>query len=112
MPSAEMFYRLVDSDPVTEQDFWSLKARVEAGLQRMPPAAATEDECVIVGTSVYASAEEINALRNSVGPLRTKQVAVGSLSNSGVVKKTRGPGHHTWWRPSADSAWQDFVVQP
>jgi hypothetical protein len=108
--SDDAFYRLVDSDPVTERDFWSLKQRVDAGLQRMPPNAEGVDECILVGTSVYEDQETITRIRGSVGPLKKKLIAVGSLDNSGVVKRTRGDGHHTWWRPVEDEAWQLFEV--
>lgn len=111
MESFETFYRLVNSDPATEKDFWSVKRRVDAGLQRMPPGAAGEDECLLVGTSVYDSLASIESTRRSVGPLRSKLIAFGSPDGSGVVKKTRGPGHHTWWRPGDDEAWQNFTVE-
>lgn len=112
MASHETFFRLVDGSPVKEQDFWSLKQRVDAGLQRMPPQAMEEEECVLVGTSIFDDAEAVQNLRKAVGPLKRKRVAAGSLGGSGVVKKTRGPNHHTWWRPDGDEAWRDFVVQP
>ena len=109
MVSHETFYRLVDTDPVTEQDFFSHKQRVEAGLQR--PLRTPPDPCLAVGVSVFDAPERASQTQRAFGALRKKKLAAGSLAGSGVVKRTGDrPGHHTWWRPADDASWQNFVV--
>lgn len=108
MASDDTFYRLVSNDPVTEQDFWSYHQLLAAGKtqqrRRLP------DPCLAVGVSVFDTAENVGKTRRAFGALRKKRVASGSLSGSGVVKETAKDGHHTWWRPVGDEAWQGFVV--
>lgn len=104
-----VFYRLVDADPVTAQDFYSHKQRVDVGLDR--PQRTPPDPCLAVGVSVFDGFETANSTRQAFGALRKKQLAAGSLASSGVVKRTgERAGHHTWWRPADDTAWQSFVV--
>lgn len=111
VPSSDTFYRLVDDEPpVTEQDFWSYQQLVEAGLQR--PHRSPPDACMAVGVSVFDTEESAARTRRAFGALRKKALAAGSLSDSGVVKQTGKPGHHTWWRPVGDGAWQGFVMLP
>lgn len=108
MASTETFYRLVRSDPALEQDFWSYQQLLAAGLER--PRLRTPDPCIAAGVSVFATVEGVSNVRKAFGALRSMRVASGSLSGSGVVKETGRDGHHTWWRPVADEAWQGFVV--
>lgn len=108
MVSHDMFYRLVDSDPVREQDFWSYKQLLDAGIER--PRSTEPDSCMAVGVSVFDTRENADRVRGAFGALRRKHVASGSLDGSGVVKQTGRQGHHTWWRPVDDSVWRDFVV--
>lgn len=109
MSSSDVFFRLVDADPVVESDFWSLKRMIEEGRTR--PRSNDPDPCLAVGVSVFDSAEGASRIRSSFGAMRAKKVAAGSLSGSGVVKRTTlTEGHHTWWRPTSDVAWADFAV--
>lgn len=107
--SHDVFFRLIDADPVVESDFWSHKLRLDEGLDR--PRRNDPDPCLSVGVSVFDTADGANRARGAFGALRTKKVAAGSLAGSGVVKKTtRTEGHHTWWRPTGDVAWSNFAV--
>lgn len=109
VPSSDTFYRLVDSDPVSEQDFYSHKQRLELGLDR--PMRTPPDACLAVGVSLFDGVESATATQRAFGALRRKHLATGSLAGSGVVKRTGNrEGHHTWWRPASDVAWQDFAV--
>lgn len=105
------FFRLVSASPPNESDFWSHKARVDAGLDR--PRTGRVDECLAVGVSVFDEAESALTMKAAVPALRDRHIAAGSMDGSGVVKRTgKTDGHHTWWRPSGDLAWQGFEVQP
>ncbi len=106
--SSEVFYRLVDSDPVSEQDFWSYRQLLDAGLER--PRRSDPDPCLAVGVSIFDSPENAARVRGAFGALRSKRIAAGDLDGSGVVKQTGRRGHHTWWRPADDTAWQGFAV--
>lgn len=107
-PSNDTFFRLVDNEQVLEQDFWSHKQRVAAGLER--PRNNT-DPCLAVGVSLFDSETGAANVRDAFGALRRKKIASGSPSSSGVVRQTgKDASHHTWWRPSGDCAWQGFVV--
>lgn len=106
--SSDTFFRIV-ADPISEQDFWGHRALIEAQL--IPELRHAEDPCELEGVSVFDTAENAERIRKSNGRLRKLRVAAGSLSDSGVVKRTRtSAGHHTWWRPSEDVAWKNFEV--
>lgn len=110
-PSDAQFFRLVDSSEITEQDFWSHAERLEAGLDK--PRRRPPDPCMAAGVSVHDSQAAADKNRSAFGALRTKKIAAGDLQNSGAVKRTtNSPGHHTWWRPSGDAAWSNFMVIP
>lgn len=103
------FYRIVDEDPVSDSDFHNHHERAAAGIIRRN----WKDDCEAAGLSVIQSIDEANALRDSVGPMRSKKIAHGSLGGSGVMNATpsaRCPTHHTWWRPLGDQAWLTFSV--
>lgn len=106
--SHDTFYRLVDSDQVSEQDFWSYRQLLDAGVER--PRKTHPDPCMAVGVSVFDTPENANRVRGAFGALRSKRVAAGGLGGSGVVKQTGRKGHHTWWRRVDDTAWQGFAV--
>jgi hypothetical protein len=82
------YYRIVKSNPPTDDDF---RSYAELGLVRKGT-----DPCVLCGLSVYDTLEAaINARSNF--PILGDQIARGSLTDDhGKMKK--GRAHHwTWW---------------
>lgn len=107
-PSHEVFYRLVESAPPGEGDFWSHRELVAAGKQK---ARRNVDPCLAAGVSIFDSQGEAEKTRASVPALRDRLLATGSPSGSGVLKQTgHNKSHHTWWRPLLDEAWACFEV--
>jgi hypothetical protein len=101
-------YRIVDTEPPTERDFLSHPALVALG-ERAP--RNYPDECMAAGLSVFDSHGAAERTRQSVGPMRNKFIAAGSINNSGrIMQTTTKSEHHTWWRPASDAQWTNFQV--
>jgi hypothetical protein len=104
------FFRIVDAEPPVESDFWNHHERAAEG---MITRRTWSDGCEAAGLSVLQDLEEAKNLREAVGPMRSKKIAHGSLSGSGVMKaspRSKSQSHHTWWRPVGDQAWISFTV--
>ncbi len=87
-----IFYRLVESIPPTETDFWSLR-------KLFPLKSFKTDECIARACSIMTTFEDCTALKKLPNQ-RGKQVIEIHLSDkSGVGKKTgKNPSHISWWR--------------
>lgn len=110
VPPDGAFFRLVDGDPVTENDFRNHPQLLADGDIR---ARFWGDECIAAGLSLCRDVKDADALRQAVGPLRRKKVARGEIAGSGLTKKTHSnvaTTHYTWWRPTDDVAWLSFTV--
>lgn len=107
--SESTFYRLLFGSAVAEDDFLSTRIAIERGLK--PPLRGKADPCLIEGVSLFDSLENLGQVIPASGSTRSRAIARGSLSSSGVVLRTgRNEGHHTWWRPEGETAWLGFEV--
>lgn len=112
-PAAGMFFRLVDSETVTEDDFRSHRELLDAGLLPRGRFWADEQECHAVSCSVFSEEEGAAKLREASGALRAKRVARGSVDGPGRLMPTPSRthrSHHSWWRNVGDTAWLTFEV--
>jgi len=91
-PNHETYYRLVDSIPPTDSDFWSQR-------KKQPKMRFNTTECIARGCSVFSVRSACDRVLKMKGH-RGQMVARFSLPpSSGVVKQTLGdPKHHSWWR--------------
>ncbi len=90
-PAGEVYYRLVSSFPPGLEDFRSTRSE-------RPTAYLGNDECVALSVSMHSTETSCKAMRK-YPRLRTKVVVGLSLPpESGLLKKTFGPDHHSWWR--------------
>ena len=89
-------FRLVRTDPPTENDF--LSHRAEYPKRRFP-----EDlRCRAAGVSVYEQRRDAVAARSSFPLLRGRRVCEVRLADgAGSIQQTGDGSHHTWW-PFAD----------
>jgi hypothetical protein len=87
-----IYYRLVESFPPTEKDFWSQR-------KLFPSKTFRTNECIARACSMMTSLEDCIALRK-LPTHRHKQVVEVLLSgNNGVGKKTgSSSSHFSWWR--------------
>jgi hypothetical protein len=90
------FFRLVKSNPATERDFISKKAR-------FPKREFPGEECIARGLSgldTQTAAEHVRRLP----PWKNKRMLICRVrlsAGAGKIMRTRGPNHLTWW-PYAD----------
>ena len=101
-------YRLIDGDAPTLDDF--------ASAYTLKPARFHGEEegvlCMSMGLSVCGTLDDIRRTK-TIGPLRKKHIALGSIDGSGVQLDTPArdkPTHQTWWRPATDTCWTGFKV--
>ena len=88
-------YRLVRSDPPTDDDFRSQRA------ERPDQVFHDVTECRARGVSVFASLEAAEG-RSTRGNLRGRAVCRVALGpGAGRIQPTGRSSHHTWW-PLAD----------
>ena len=85
-------YRLVDSTPLTANDF--LPTVVEHPHRPFP----ADKLCAACGVSVFRNVQDVMAKRRRFAPLRNKKIARGCITESdGLVLETFEPTHITWW---------------
>lgn len=83
-------YRLIRATPPCNDDFRSLRAL-------RPEGAWDLDECQVRGLSVF---DNTDAAANVARLPRMKSRIICRVrlhDGAGFIKKTSGPGHHTWW---------------
>ena len=91
-------YRLVESDPPTDDDFASLRALNPT----KGPYPKAETECRACGLSVFPERAGVESLMNKLPHLRGLKFCVVRLTaGAGRIQHTGPGGHHTWW-PLAD----------
>ena len=93
-PANGMYYRIVGGIPSKTEDYFSQR--------RLQPTKTFHgegiDECVIRSVSLFDSIDAATK-RLLLPKFRTHKVAVVQLEEKdGVVKKTFGPSHYSWWR--------------
>lgn len=101
-PPQGSYYRIVDSDPPTSDDFVSNLRLKQLGLRFKGGKRRWSDDCQAAGLSILEDLTEVKNLRDSCGPMRSKAIAYGDISDDGLIKHTpgkSGASHHTWWLP-------------
>lgn len=93
-PCSGCFYRIAKGIPTGSEDYFSQrklqpeKIFVGEGI----------DECIVRSVSLFASAEEARK-RLRLPKFRNNIIVAVDLSpKDGVIKKTFGPHHYSWWR--------------
>lgn len=101
-------YRLVGSNPPSPDDFLSHVELANLGRMRR----YWQDDCRASGLSVCSNLDDIKRLRSSIGPLRSKEIALGNTDGTGVMMATPAPNagdsHHTWWLRIPHAVWTRF----
>ena len=86
-------FRLVDSNPPTDDDFASLSA--------LYPGRAFSDKCRALGLSVHTELSDSKKTLK-LPTQRGRQICRVRLGpGAGRIQQTYTPSHHTWW-PFAD----------
>ena len=88
-------FRLVDSDPPTDADFDSWRAK---NLTERPRTAS---ECHARGVSVYSRPRDVRKLIELNGAKEARVCQVALDRGAGRIQKIGGRSHYTWW-PLAD----------
>lgn len=94
IPANGTFYRIAKGLPTESNDYFSQR--------RLQPTKEFTgegiDECITRSVSLFQSAEEARK-RLRLPKFRNQQIVVVELTPAdGVVKKTFGPAHYSWWR--------------
>jgi len=91
----KVYYRYIKGNAVSSDSFLPTA---------LNPALPPPDACIQKSVSVYDS---LDGLQNGVFKLphnkgKKKLIGLVKLSTAdGVLKRTFGPGHHSWWRARA-----------
>lgn len=89
-PNGLTFYRLTKTSPITEKDLHSQR--------RLQPNKSFEiEECIVCSLSIWQNVD--NCIELLKLPLHKKKLIVKFVlhSNDGLVLKTFGPNHYSWW---------------
>ena len=90
-PEGRAFFRMVESSPPTDRDFWSHR-------RIWPDRKFSTSECRARSVSLFERVDDCTKLRKL--PLHKDKfvVRVRLPSGSGVLKQTGEYSHHSWWR--------------
>ncbi len=92
-PNGEQYYRLVESFPPTEHDFYS---------QRMcyPKKVFSAGECIARSVSLLNSYDECLRIKKLATHKHKNEIIVGINlpQESGVIMPTFKSSHFSWWR--------------
>lgn len=89
----QVFYRLVKTNPPTDQDFDSARALKPSRKFRKT------SECQARGLSIYLSPQQTEAMKHVVPAHLCCQITLSK--GAGPILETQKGSHHTWW-PLAD----------
>lgn len=85
---------------VKSEDFSHDEDFVPLALRHPNDPRVGKLRCQCCGLSVFTEREDVEAVRRRLPPLRSTLVAKGELKpGHGVVLRTGGRSHHTWWVP-------------
>lgn len=94
VPAQGRFFRIAKGLPTESEDYFSQrslqpnKVFIGEGI----------DECIVRSVSVFCSLDEAK-MRLRLPKFRTQTIVAVDLEPSdGVIKKTFGPSHYSWWR--------------
>jgi hypothetical protein len=92
VPDGESYYRLVSSIPPTERDFYSQR-------RLWPAKMFSQSECTARACSLLAMIKACARIRKfpTHKYLNERIVRLTLTRDSGLVTRTRGRGHHSWW---------------
>ena len=86
------YYRLVETVPPTERDFWSHR-------KLYPTKAFRTDECVARSVSLFATMDACGQAAKLPSLKKKHTVTIALPPGSGVLKQTgRSLDHFSWWR--------------
>ena len=93
-PCGGSFYRIVKGIPTGTEDYFSQR--------RLQPEKTFVgegiDECIVRSVSLFATAEEARKRLRLPKFKKNIVVEVDLSPKDGVIKKTFGPQHYSWWR--------------
>lgn len=93
-PCKGCYYRIVKGIPTESEDYFSQR-KLQPEKIFMGEGI---DECIVRSVSVFATPEEAKK-RLRLPKFRKNIIVEVSLSpKDGVIKKTFGPDHYSWWR--------------
>jgi hypothetical protein len=91
-PNNIIFYRLIESNPPREEDFWSQR-------KLYPSKIFHANECIARSCSLMKTLEGCIDLRKLPAQSNKKIVKITLPLSSGLIKKTgKDAVHHSWWR--------------
>ena len=90
-PNGHTYYRLIETDKISCNDFWSHR-------KIWPHKAFNTTECRARSISIFGDISQCAKLL--LLPLHTNKKLAGILltSDAGLIKKTGPDGHNSWWR--------------
>jgi hypothetical protein len=91
-PNGQVFYRLCQSNPASSQDF--LSNRFLCPTCNFPNVS----ECIALSLSVFIDMEKCLNIRRLPRHKNSKVMYFQIKDGDGLVLKTSGPGHYSWWR--------------
>lgn len=90
-PDGRTFFRMVESEPPTDRDFWSHR-------RLWPEKQFRVSECRARSVSVFERREDCAKLLKLPVHKEKSVVKLSLARGSGVVKQTGDYSHHSWWR--------------
>lgn len=94
VPANGTYYRIAAGIPTESEDFFSQR--------KLQPAKAFVgegiDECVLRAVSLFSSKDEAQKRLKLPKFKKHLIVSVDLSAKDGVLKKTFGPAHYSWWR--------------
>lgn len=93
-PASGIYYRIAKGIPTESEDYFSQR-RLQPGKTFLGEGI---DECVVRSVSVFSSLADAQK-RLRLPKFRNNVVVTIDLQpKDGVIKKTFGPCHYSWWR--------------
>lgn len=91
-PSGRVFYRLSKKNTPQESDFQSHRSR-------WPDKEFEQGECIVRSLSIWDDRDRcLSALRLPRQKKNSFVMTLNLKSSDGLVAKTGGKGHYSWWR--------------
>ena len=91
-PNGQTFYRLVNGQAVTSDDFTSQQAEFPwkefLGV----------DKCILRAVSIFLNKADCEKMLKFPRHKHKNVYALTLIETDGVVKQTFKPSHHSWWR--------------
>jgi hypothetical protein len=101
-----IFYRIANGNPVTSEDFFSQRKMYPNKVFR----GEGIDDCVIKSVSLFSNINE--AMKRLKLP-KFKRAVIAEVklgTTDGMIKKTFGFAHYSWWRSKSFDVSQSKIV--